>query len=174
MGLDAVEIVMGWEQAFGIAIADSEAMALRTPRQSIDLIATKLATRDDVRGACLTLRAFHRLRHSITTVASIPRSSVRPDASLRQLVSIERRRTWDAVRSSCGISSLPSLGWFSPQTVRDLTRWTVTHAARELKQPGEPWTRSEIRSVVRSVVADVTGVEDFEDDDDFIHDIGID
>ena len=99
---------------------------------------------------------------------------MRPEARLRELVSAERRRTWEAVRSSCGISSLPGLGWFSPSTVRDLTRWTVTHAAKELKRPGESWTRSEIRSIVRAVVTDVTGVEDFKDDDDFIRDIGID
>jgi hypothetical protein len=173
MGLDAVEIVMGWEESFGIYIADTEAMALRTPRQSIELIATKLAAQDEVRGACFTLRAFHRLRRSITAAAGVPRSSVRPEARLRDLVRAERRRTWDAVRSSCGISSLPGLGWFSPRTVRDVTRWTVTHAAKELKQPGESWTRSEIRNVVRAVVTDVTGVEDFKDDDDFIHDIGI-
>jgi hypothetical protein len=54
----------------------------------------------------------------------------------------------------------------------DLTRWTIAHVAKELKRPGEPWTRSEIRSVVRAVVTDVTGVEDFEDDHDFVHDIG--
>jgi acyl carrier protein len=174
MGLDAVEIVIGWEEAFGISIADSEAMVLRTPRQSIDLIATKLAAQDGSRGACLTLRAFHRLRHSISKAAGVARTSVRPEARLRELVSTERRRTWEAVRSACGISSLPGLGWFSPRTVGDLTRWAVTHAAKELKQPGEPWTRSEIRSVVRAVVIDVTGVEDFGDDDDFIREIGVD
>jgi hypothetical protein len=174
MGLDPVEIVMGWEESFGISIADAEAMVLRTPRQSIDLIATKLAAHDDSLRACLTLRAFHRLRHSITTAASVSRDRVRPDARLRDLVSTERRRTWEAVRSTCGISSLPGLGWFSPRTVGGLTRWAVAHAAKDLKRPGEPWTRSEVRSVVRAVVTDVTGVEDFEDDHDFIHDIGID
>ena len=173
MGLDAVEIVMGWEESFGISIANEEAESLRTPRQSIDLIASKLAAQDEPRQTCLTLRAFHRLRNSISTAASISRNRVRPNARLRVLVSTERRRTWDAVRSVCGISSLPGLGWFSPRTVGDLTRWTVTHAAKDLKHPGEPWTRSEIRSVVRAVVTDVTGVEDFEDDDDFIRDIGI-
>jgi hypothetical protein len=174
MGLDAVEIVMGWEESFGISIANAEAEALRTPRQSIDLIATKLAAQDEPRRACLTLRAFHRLRNSITSAASVSRDRVRPEVRLRDLVSTERRRTWEAVRSTCGISSLPGLGWFSPRTVGDLTRWIVAHAAKDLKRPGEPWTRSEIRSVVRAVVTDVTGVEDFEDDHDFIHDIGID
>jgi hypothetical protein len=58
--------------------------------------------------------------------------------------------------------------------VGDLTRWAVVHATKELKGPGESWTRSEIRDVVRRVVSDVTGADEFDDDDDFIHDIGID
>jgi hypothetical protein len=174
MGLDSVEIVMAWEESFGIAIADAEAMALRTPRQSMDLVATKLGAQNEARRACLTLRAFHRLRCSITSAASISRDRVRPEARLRDLVSAERHHTWEAVRSSCGISTLPGLGWFTPRTVGDLARWAVVHAAKKLKRPGEAWTRSEIRSVVRAVVTDVTGVEDFEDDHDFIHDIGVD
>jgi hypothetical protein len=174
MGLDSVEIVMGWEESFGISLDDAEAMTLRTPRESIELIATKLAANDDSRGACLTLRAFHRLRHSNSSAASISRERVRPSARLRDLVSTERRRTWGAVRSSCGIAALPGLGLFAPRTVGDLTRWAVTHAAKDLKRPGEPWTRAEVRSVVRAVVTDVTGVKDFDDNHDFIRDIGID
>jgi hypothetical protein len=174
MGLDSVEIVMGWEESFGISIANVEAETLRTPRQSIDLIATKLAVQNGPGRACLTLRAFHRLRHSIASAASVSRDRVRPEARLVDLVSTERRRTWEDVRFICGISSLPAPGWFSPRTVGDLTRWAVAHAAKDLKQPGEPWTRSEIRSVVRAVVTDTTGVEHFGDDDDFIRDIGID
>ena len=78
------------------------------------------------------------------------------------------------MRSACGIASLPVPGhWFLPRTVGDLTRWAATYAAKDLKHPGEPWTRPEIRSVVRAVVTDVTGVNDFEDDHDFVHDIGI-
>ncbi len=174
MSLDSVEIVVGWEKSFGISIADAEATALRTPRQSIDLIAAKLLTQDEPRRGCLTLRAFHRLRCSIVSAAFISRAKIRPDARLRDLIGTERRRTWETVRTTCGIPSLPGLGWFTPSTVGDLARWTVVHAAKELKRPGEPWTRWEIRSVVREVITDVTGVEDFEDDHDFVHDIGID
>lgn len=173
MGLDAVEILMGWEEAFGITITDAEATVLRTPRQSIDLIALKLDAQDGPQRACLTHRAFYHLRRSIMSVASIRRDRFRPDARLRDLVTTERRRTWAAIRSDCGISSLPGLGCFTPRTFGDLTRWVAVYAVAELKEPGEPWTRQEIRSVVRAVVTEVTGAENFEDDDDFIRDIGI-
>lgn len=175
MSLDTVEIIIGWEKSLGVSIADAEAETLRTPRQSIDLIAAKLAAQDGPRRACLTLRAFHRLRHSIMSVAGVSRDRVRPDVRLRDLLDTkQRRRNWEAVRSACGIASLPVPGhWFPPRTVGDLTRWVATYAAKDLKHPGEPWTRPEIRSVVRAVVTDVTGVNDFEDDHDFVHDIGI-
>jgi len=165
---------MGWEKSFGISIADSEAITLRTPRLAMDLIAIKLAAHEEPGQACLTLRAFHRLRRSISGVDGIARNKIRPQARLGDLIARERRRAWEAVRVACGIPSLPGLGWFSPRTVGDFTRWIVVHAASKLKQPGERWTRLEIRSVVRAVVTDVTGVEDFKDDHDFIHDIGID
>src|SRR5438132_10301964 len=116
MGLDSVEIIMRWEDSFGIVLSNDEAFVLRTPRMAIDLIATKLSASNGSRGACLTLRAFHRLRHSITSAANIRRDTVRLNARLRELVTSDRRRTWDAVRSTSGISSLRGLGWFSPGT----------------------------------------------------------
>src|SRR5882724_5513737 len=171
MGLDSVEIVMGWEESFGISISDDEAVTLRTPNLAIDLIANKLGAQDAPLRPCLTARAFHRLRHSIMSAASVTRDRIRPDALLKTLISTDRRHTWEVVRSGCGIASLPSPGWlFLPRTVGDLTHWAVVHATKELKRPGESWTRSEIRDVVRAVVADVLGAKAFDDDDDFVHD----
>ena len=42
MGLDAIEIIMGWEEAFDIKFTNAETEKIRTPRMAIDLIATKL------------------------------------------------------------------------------------------------------------------------------------
>lgn len=170
MGLETVEIVMRWEAAFGIQIADEEAFALRTPRMAIDLIARKLGAADVPQQCCLTLRAFHRLRASVVSVTSINRQSFRPSARLKDLAS---RHQWDVIRSNCGIALLPKPGWFSPRTVGELTRWTVIYASKDLKPAGEPWSRAEIRNIVRAVVADVTGLENFGDDDDFIKDMRI-
>lgn len=40
--------------------------------------------------------------------------------------------------------------------------------------PGEPWTREQIESMLRQVVRDSAGVEDFGLDDRFVRDMGID
>jgi len=90
MGLDSVEIVLGWEDAFQISISDEEAALLSTPAQAIDLIGSKL------------------------------------------------------------------------------------HAAGSLKASGEAWRRDEIRTVVRGIIAEVNGTDEFNDDDDFVYDLGID
>ncbi len=169
MGMDTVEIVMGWEAAFGIHIPDEEAFALRTPRMAIDFIARKVGATDQPAHACLSLRAFHRLRASVVSVAGVDRRSFRLAARLKDLVS---HRQWDGIRSKCGIQSLPKPGLFSPQTVgTSSTRWAVMYAAKDLKPAGEPWSRAEVRNIVRAVVEDSVGHGEFEDDDDFIEDL---
>jgi acyl carrier protein len=45
MGLDAVEIVMAVEDAFGIQIEDSEAEKILTPAQLVELVMGKVSTR---------------------------------------------------------------------------------------------------------------------------------
>jgi hypothetical protein len=110
----------------------------------VRIIASQLAAQDEPHGVCLTLRAFYRLWHSITAATRLSCNQVCPNTKLRDLVSTERRHMWEIVRSVSGISSLLGLGWFSPHTVGDLSRWTVAHAAKDLKHPGEPWTHAEI------------------------------
>jgi acyl carrier protein len=42
MGLESVELLIVAEEEFGISISDSEASEIRTPRDFIDLIASKV------------------------------------------------------------------------------------------------------------------------------------
>jgi hypothetical protein len=50
MGLDAVELVMAYEEEFGVAITDAAAGRMRTPRDVIDYFVTRVEgrTRDDI------------------------------------------------------------------------------------------------------------------------------
>jgi hypothetical protein len=93
---------------------------------------------------------------------------------VRDLVSFpDRWFYWHRIRHLSGLPALPSPGLVFPRTVGDLTRWAVVHAAHSLKPPGEAWSRSEIRHVVRAGVTEVMGVETFSDDDEFVRDIGV-
>lgn len=174
MSLESVEIVMNWEESFGISLSEAEVSSLRTPRQTMDLIAEKLEANDELGRPCLTLRAFGRLRHAIAKATSLPLHQVHSNARLTNLVKNHRGRTWGVVRATSGIPSLPGLSCFSQLTLGALSRWTVANAAKNLKPPEEAWTRPEIRSVVREAIIDVIGNDNFEDDDDYIHDIGVD
>jgi hypothetical protein len=83
------------------------------------------------------------------------------------------------VQAASGLPALPRLGWgfgilLESATVADVARWVVCSSPKELKAANEPWTRSEIRTVVRTVVTEVCGAKDFSDDADFVYDIGID
>jgi hypothetical protein len=180
MGLDSVEIVIGWEQALGVTISDAEATVIRTPRAAIDLLAAKLGAIDEHRGACLTLRAFNRVRRGFVAGATVHRSQITPDAKLRDLLPRHQRRPrWEAVQIASGLPALPPLGWgfglfLAPRTVADVARWIVSSSPKALKAANEAWTRTEIRTVVRTIVSDISGAKDFWDDADFIYDIGID
>jgi hypothetical protein len=83
MGLDGVEIVVKVENTFGISIEDGEAAKVTTPGQLIDLVLSKVGRSSD--SACLTQRAFHRLRQSLMKHLGLARSQVRPDTSLADI-----------------------------------------------------------------------------------------
>lgn len=85
MGLDGVEIVMKVEDAFGITIDDGEAGKIATPGQLIDLVLSKVGRTVDE--ACLTQRAFHRVRAALMRRMGVSRNQIRPDILGGKLVS---------------------------------------------------------------------------------------
>lgn len=172
MGLDSVELVMSWENAFGVTMTPAESEFITTPREATALFAVKLGARGG--GPCLSQRVFHRLRRALADVMGVKRGQVRRRTRIRDLVPRAEQGRWAAVQAACGIPKLPAPGWFSPKTVEDLVRWAIVHAIRDLKPAGEAWTRAEVRCVVRTLTTDVTGLDEFKDDAEFIRDMGID
>ena len=83
MGLEAVEIVMAVEDRFGIAIEDAEAEKTATPGMLIELVMSKVGRTNDA--ACLTQRAFHRLRGMLMRQFGLKRNQIRPDTPLAEL-----------------------------------------------------------------------------------------
>lgn len=172
MGLDSVELVMSWENAFGVEMTPAESQFVATPRDATTLFAVKLGARAG--GPCLSQRVFHRLRRALVDVMGVKREQVRRRTWIRDLVSRAERGRWVAVQAACGIPKLPAPGWFSPKTMEALVRWAIVHAIHDLKPAGEAWTRAEVRCVVRTLTMDVTGVDEFEEDAEFIRDLGMD
>jgi acyl carrier protein len=108
MGLDGVEIVMAVEDAFDIAIDDDDAAKALTPGQLIELVMGKVGRTD--RAACLTQRAFHRLRVALIRHASARRERVKPTSLMSHLLPAkERRRLLDEILGGVGVSDKPEL-----------------------------------------------------------------
>ncbi len=108
MGLDTVELVVRFEDAFGIKIPDKVAEELTTPRQVTDYVLTQLKLVD--RTPCMSQQAFYRLRRAFVSVEAIERGQFRPGAKLSELVPVEdRQRIWTSVESQIGAAALPEL-----------------------------------------------------------------
>lgn len=91
MGLDTVELVMEFEETFGITIPNRDAESLLTIG---DVVRYVLSRVEISRSApCLTAWAFYRLRRALIVEASAERGRVRPGASLEDLLPRRHRRT---------------------------------------------------------------------------------
>ena len=125
MELDAVELVIAVEEAFGIAIPDAEAAAMVTPAHLISHVQRAVGSTQDWR-ACISLRAFHRVRASLMRSIGVSRSEVALQTRISALFPGSRRsHLSDSFRQDSSLSTLPDLrygkGWiFPPKTVRDL------------------------------------------------------
>jgi hypothetical protein len=179
MGLDAVEIMMGWENAFGIKLSDAEVWELRTPRQAIDLIASKVGASDREPGVFLGLRAYHRIRQAFGTVVKMPRSQIRLDSKLRKLLPKKHPRdTWPVIFAQAGFPESPPWRFgtgviLMPITIRDVVIWLLAHHPKSLIDPSGYWTYRQVRSIVRAVIMETVGIMKFDDNDDFIENMGI-
>ncbi len=91
MGLDGVEIIMKIEESFDIVIEDSVAEKIRTPGQLIDLVLSKVGRTSH--GACLTQRAFHRVRGFLVKQFGRERQQIRTDTSMISLFPCRTRKS---------------------------------------------------------------------------------
>jgi hypothetical protein len=178
MGLDTVQIVLALEAAFGFEIKDKEAEQLQTTRYIIDYVCQKLNPDTTASQHCVSARAFYQLRRSVAAVTGVSRREIRPNTSLRKLFSgAEGRERWTAVGQHMGFS-LPSLSFLGlpvgPGRFDLMTYWLVAHDPAKFLNPNEPWTRGQIRQIVRAIVADAVGTMDFPDDAEIVDELGLD
>jgi hypothetical protein len=113
MGLDTVELVVRFEEAFGITIPDEVAAELTTPRRVSFYVRSQLNLAEQT--ACTSQQAFYFLRREFVPVLGIHRANFRPTAKLGQLLPVQnRRRVWTTLNSRLGAAALPDLvrpGW---------------------------------------------------------------
>ena len=108
MGLDLIELVIKFEDAFGVAIPDKVAAELTTPRKVAEYISSQLA--ESGQRSCLTQQAFYFLRGKFKAFLDVSRSDFKPDTRLEDLVPLDRRRkVWADIQSQVGPAAIPDL-----------------------------------------------------------------
>ncbi|RBP45853.1 acyl carrier protein [Roseimicrobium gellanilyticum] len=150
MGLDSVELVMAWEEEFGIDIPDEAAAHMFTPADAIDWVCKQVNASED-RDPCFSMVEFHRVREHHFTKLGVPRREVK-------------------------LQSVLSRGWFTRHTVRDEVKHRVeirTKALMKRRKYVPQWNRSEVREVVRWIIREQLGVDEFSDKDEFVRDLGL-
>jgi acyl carrier protein len=108
MGLDGVELVMAFEEEFGVRIANAEAEICFTPAMVIDLVLGKLRSTEE--RVCSSQRAFHLLRRAAMETLGVARNRIVPEANLRALFEDrDERQASEVVRARLQARSWPPL-----------------------------------------------------------------
>ena len=108
MGLDGVEFIIAVEEAFNLTIPDEAIPTMATPRQVIDCVYAQLQHGDSP--ACLTQRAFYRLRRAAQSRLSLPRSALRPTTPWAAVLPEPNRSTlWQQLHHATGTKRWPPL-----------------------------------------------------------------
>ncbi len=178
MGLDSVEFLFAIEDAFGISISDADAESLKTPRILVDYVAARLPRADG--SVCAEQRAFYRLRRAVTRAYGIQPKRIRPDTSWDTLLPPRYpSRAWRQIQKAVGAVDWPRYRTIGLKTseatsVGTTARYLATVAPASLKHDGEGWSRLEIEKAVRGLIAEELAITDFEWDDSFARDLGLD
>lgn len=177
MGLDGVELVLAVEETFGITIPDSVAFEMTTPAMMISFVQQAVSARPD-RKACISQRAFHRVRASLMKATGVGRRDVTLKTPIRRLFSgPQRTEHWRDFKCYAGLLALPQLrfgsGWlFGPTSVKDLVSGAVSAMSNDMREE-QSWTSDEVRQIVRQIISEQLGVEKFRDTDEFVRDLGL-
>ena len=141
MGLDGVELVIRFEDAFGVTISDEVACQLTTPREVTDYLLSQLKMGEP--SGCMSQEAFYRLRREFVPVLGIQRADFHPAAKLADLFPIkDRKQVWARLQSQLGAAALPDLarpGWLFSllSLVTVVTAVTVFHYTRIVSGSGQ-------------------------------------
>lgn len=178
MGLESVELVMEWEEAFGIDIPDEAASRWTTPRLATEYLLSRLERRSATE--CIRQRIFFRLRRGFRRALGQTVTRFEPQAKLCSCVA---RRDWPQVWARVR-QAVPDESWperapfrgpieFRIRTLGDLVQELARCDPRAEPAPGMGWTREQVSLAVRRAVDEVVGARYFDEDDEFVTELGI-
>jgi hypothetical protein len=175
MGLEAMELIMGWEEAFGIQLDDDEAELLKNPRMVIERFSERLGAMRGVDAVCPSHSAFNQVRQAMQLTLGVPRSEIQSRTILRKILPKENRKElWQAICDQVATPTTPPLTWATgifhgPSSVQGLADWLAFKHPRHFMEAGAPWTHSQVRAIVRAVIRYHSGDYEFSDEDNWAH-----
>ena len=166
MGLDFVEIIIAVEEAFQIAIPDADAERMRTPRNMVEYVMSRIGSEKDSR--CLEQRAFYRLRRAIMQVFERPRKAIRPNTRWQEIITHRQtRHNWELLHQATGTPQWPKLNLLGKipkriNTVGAVARYLAENARASLKiQADEGWSKQEIEATITKIIQKQLAINDF-------------
>lgn len=100
MGLDGIELVLEFEDRFGIRIPDEAAGRCVTVGDCYALVTRLLLEKQLPTNRCATAHAFYRLRNTLMIETGMSRASLRPAVALEQVLPRGKRRMrWQRIQT---------------------------------------------------------------------------
>jgi len=108
MGLEGVELIMDFEEAFGVELTDAEVIDSVTPRIIGDVIFSRLKATDE--RICQSQRAFYILRRAFVKIFNVEKKSITPETRFRDFVGeSQQKEIWEQLRVAIAARSWPKL-----------------------------------------------------------------
>ncbi|MFO1440244.1 MAG: acyl carrier protein [Verrucomicrobiaceae bacterium] len=186
MGLDAVELVMAFEETFQVSISDAEAEKLMTPRHVVDLIVSKLGLQDGPQSLSWSDQFTARLREALL-IQGVTDDLITPDQPLEAIFPIRatRREDWQHLKECLQASRWPRLRWFGLSadfppalpTLRHLAEWLAWESLPQLTpEKLRSLTRGDVSYLVKGIILNQLGLPESEYDEGktFVGELGVD
>ncbi|MGY0565839.1 MAG: hypothetical protein ACW7DQ_20410, partial [Paraglaciecola chathamensis] len=125
MGMDSVEVVMCWEESLGIAISDEMVSDIKTPKDSIELLA-QLVNATQISSYSLKHRAFNVVRSILINKFGVSRCLIKPNVKISRLFPREKhRKYWKEFQYQLlALGFKVNIGWplygFGGSTIEDI------------------------------------------------------
>jgi hypothetical protein len=169
MGLDGVELIMAYEEAFGVRFADQDMPRMRTPRDVIEFVSSRVPVTTGA--SCLTQRAFYTVRAAVLEMSPVERRQLVTLTPLSQVFPLvppavisKRLSEKLGLRLHVPVERLSTMG--------ELAVWLAENAVSLIKR-GEPWSRGEIAHLVRAITLAELGDVAYDEDARFVEDLGV-
>lgn len=107
MGLDTVELLMSFEDEFGIAIKEDDAEKMGTPADVADYV--MLRVRTNTGAPCPSQVGFYRIRSMLMTAFGIPRKDIHPNALLSEILKGDTKQQWRKLQDALDAKNFPKL-----------------------------------------------------------------